>query len=103
MGAKDIVTKNYIKRPEIFADIFNYQLYQGKKKILPEQLEEMDHTENYIQLNATGEDKIGEILALEKQRDVKKLYTAERYRCLVFGGRRTEQSTLCDAGSQFCI
>ena len=48
MGRKDIVTKEYIRRPEIFADIFNYRLYDGKGRIQPEQLAEENITENLV-------------------------------------------------------
>ena len=48
MGRKDIVTKEYIRRPEIFADIFNYRLYDGIDRIQPEQLAEENITENLI-------------------------------------------------------
>lgn len=48
MGRKDIVTKEYIRRPEIFADIFNYRLYDGKDRIQPEQLAEENITENLV-------------------------------------------------------
>ena len=42
MGKKDIITKNYIRRPEIFADIFNYRLYGGKDRIQPYRRESGD-------------------------------------------------------------
>ena len=48
MGRKDIVAKEYIRRPEIFADIFNYRLYDGIDRIHPEQLAEENITENLI-------------------------------------------------------
>ena len=48
MGRKDIVTKEYIRRSEIFADIFNYRLYDGIDRIHPEQLAEENIAENLI-------------------------------------------------------
>lgn len=36
MGEIDAVTKNYIADVDIFADIFNYFIYDGKQVIQPE-------------------------------------------------------------------
>ena len=33
MGQKDTVTKDYIRNAEVFADAFNYLLYEGEKII----------------------------------------------------------------------
>ena len=45
MGHVDIRTKEYVRRHTVFADIFNYYIYEGKDVIQPEQLKEMDTTE----------------------------------------------------------
>ena len=45
MGKLDTLTKEYMKRPDIFADVFNQFLYHGKQVIVPEQLIELDTTE----------------------------------------------------------
>ena len=45
MGKLDTLTKEYMKRPDIFADVFNQFLYHGKQVIAPEQLVELDTTE----------------------------------------------------------
>lgn len=45
MGRKDIVTKNYMRVNEIFADAFNYLLYDGEPIIHSENLKEIDTTE----------------------------------------------------------
>ena len=42
MGKRDTITKNYMRRPEIFADVFNQFLYHGRQKILPDRLIELD-------------------------------------------------------------
>lgn len=42
MGQKDTVTKDYIRNAEVFADAFNYLLYEGEKIIMPESLHELD-------------------------------------------------------------
>ena len=41
MGQKDTVTKDYIRNAEVFADAFNYLLYEGEKIIMPESLHEL--------------------------------------------------------------
>ena len=33
---KDTIVKEYIGNPEIFADVFNFFLYDGEQKIKPE-------------------------------------------------------------------
>ena len=44
MGSKDTITKDYINDPYIFADAFNYFLYNGEPVILPEKLHPLDTT-----------------------------------------------------------
>ncbi len=86
MGRKDIVTKEYIRRPEIFADIFNYRLYNGKDRIQPEQLAEENITENLVlEREEHGKQKRIKLEAVEKYRDVKKVFRDGSYRCLLFG------------------
>ena len=45
MGEKDIRTYSYMSNNERFADLFNYYLNDGKKVILPENLQEVDTRE----------------------------------------------------------
>ena len=42
MGKIDAYTTEYISQPEVFADVFNYYLYNGDEIIRPEQLHEMN-------------------------------------------------------------
>ena len=51
IGAIDAITKAYIRKNEVFADAFNYFMYDGEQKIRPEQLRELDTTEIAILLN----------------------------------------------------
>jgi hypothetical protein len=44
MGKKDTVTKDYIKDNKVFADAFNYLIYDGKPVIQPEKLHPLDST-----------------------------------------------------------
>ena len=45
MGTADIVTKEYMRGNAVFADAFNYLIYNGKKVIDPANLKEIDPTE----------------------------------------------------------
>jgi|GEM_PF-3179245 len=51
MGVTDAVTKAYIRKNKVFADAFNYFMFDGDQKIQPEQLRELDTTEIAIFLN----------------------------------------------------
>lgn len=42
MGVKDDLTKRYMSRPDVFADAFNYLIYDGQPIIKPENLHELD-------------------------------------------------------------
>ena len=45
MGTTDVITKNYIRQNDVFADACNYLIYGGKAVIRPEELKEMDTAE----------------------------------------------------------
>ena len=66
IGAADAVTKAYIRKNEVFADAFNYFMYDGEQKIQPDQLRELDTTEIAILLNEkdTKDNKTRPIKAL---------------------------------------
>ena len=51
IGAIDAITKAYIRKNEVFADAFNYFMYDGVQVIQPECLKELDPTEIAILLN----------------------------------------------------
>lgn len=78
MGKKDIITKNYIRRPEIFADIFNYRLYGGKDRIQPEQLKEMDIAESLVTNQKGNGGRFGKAVTVEKYRDIKKIFKEDK-------------------------
>lgn len=52
MGKLDILTKDYMKQPSIFADVFNQFLYHGRQIILSEKLVELDTAELAIPYGA---------------------------------------------------
>ena len=68
LGKIDTVTKEYMKDPVIFADVFNKFLYHGKQVINPDNLIEMDSTEIVVPY---GEGTAG--VPEQKYRDVLKL------------------------------
>lgn len=45
MGKLDILAKEYMKQPSVFADVFNQFLYHGKQIIVPDRLVELDTVE----------------------------------------------------------
>ena len=45
MGDKDNKTKKFIEKNRIFADVFNYYIYDGEQVIKPEDLQQLDTTE----------------------------------------------------------
>lgn len=42
MAEKDSITKKYMQKNEVFADVFNFYLYDGEQVIKPEQLKPLD-------------------------------------------------------------
>lgn len=65
----DTITKDYVKDVTVFADIFNYYVYDGKQVIKPEELTERDSTELALPY---GADNV--TVPIQKFRDVQKLY-----------------------------
>lgn len=75
IGAIDAITKAYIRKNEVFADAFNYFMYDGAQVIQPECLKEVDPTEIAILLNEkdTTDKKAVQVEAQQKYRDILKL------------------------------
>lgn len=67
MGAVDIKTKQYVSRPEVFADLFNHLMYDGEAILKPEDLSPLDTTEIALPYGAETE-----TLPVQKYRDVLK-------------------------------
>ena len=68
MGTADIVTKEYMRENTVFADAFNYLIYNGKKVIDPAKLKEIDPTEIALPFGdeeKAGEDKKGKVQETE--------------------------------------
>lgn len=71
MGKLDILAKEYMRRPSVFADVFNQFLYHGRQVIVPERLVELDTTEIAVPY---GVDHAS--IPEQRYRDVVKLLTA---------------------------
>ena len=71
MGVKDTVTKDYMNDPRIFADAFNFLLYNGRQVILPEKLHSIDTTMIGIPYGADGT-----VIPVQKFRDNMKCLSA---------------------------
>ena len=74
IGAIDAITKAYIRKNEVFADAFNYFMYDGAQVIQPECLKELDPTEIAILLNEkdTMDKKAVKAEVQQKYRDILK-------------------------------
>lgn len=71
MGIADTVTKEYMRKDNIFADAFNFLIYKGESVIDPSLLQEMDTTT--ITIPFGSDDKTLHIeSAVQKYRDVLK-------------------------------
>ena len=71
MGMADTVTKEYIRSNEVFADAFNYLIYDGEQVVKPALLQELDTTEIAIPF-ALGENENQTEDVVQKYRDVLK-------------------------------
>ena len=83
MGEKDTITKNYMQDKTIFADAFNFLLYNGEQVIKPEQLKPIDTASLALPY---GDD--GQVISFQKFRDVLKVATAmedDNYAYLILG------------------
>ena len=70
MGKTDIVTKNYMRGSDVFADAFNFLIYNGEARIQPQSLQERDAAELTV-LFSNGSAK-NETEVQQKYRDVLK-------------------------------
>lgn len=72
MGLKDTATTKYMKQNNIFADIFNFFVYDGEQVIHPDSLEELDTMQ--IEVPYGGEK--GAEQPVQRTKDVIKSLTA---------------------------
>ena len=62
MGKPDIVTKAYMRKSNIFADAFNYLIYNGRKVINPEKLTERKEAKEITEMTEDPVQKYRDIL-----------------------------------------
>ena len=74
MGMADAVTKQYMKENTVFADAFNFLLYNGENVILPQTLRELDTTEVVIPFTVDDKGK-KQAQAVQKYRYILKMTT----------------------------
>ena len=55
MGKEDAVTRDYLQDNEVFADVFNYRLFDGEPVIRPEELRELDPSQIIFLPDKSGE------------------------------------------------
>lgn len=75
MGLADVVTKEYMREPHVFADAFNFLLYDGRQVIKPSELKELDTAE---MMYVFGSDTSKKVKGVQKYRDVLKYMTVMR-------------------------
>ena len=79
MGKIDAITKEYLKRNDIFADVINYAVYGGEQVVQPDELIDQDPAELTLPY---GDD--GNVIAVQKFRDLLKGYIAKEYRGRIY-------------------
>ena len=78
MGHGDIVTREYMRKNEIFADAFNYMIYGGRQVIEPEGLQELDTAELALPFGVDSGQKTGSQESVQKYRDILKSVVIKR-------------------------
>ena len=73
MGDKDNATKKFIEKNRIFADVFNYYIYNGRQVIKPDDLQSLDTTEIILNENLPIDKD-----SLKKYRDVIKQWAIKQ-------------------------
>ncbi len=71
MSKKDVVLKEYMQDKEVFADAFNYLIYQGRKVVKPEHLSDLN-----VELTGIPYGNEGMAEYIQKYRDNMRLYSA---------------------------
>ena len=115
IGAIDAITKAYIRKNEVFADAFNYFMYDGVQVIQPECLKELDPTEIAILLNEkdTMDKKAVKAEVQQKYRDILKsaaimedghtVFRKLESGLCAFGDRESDRCELCNAGKKYAV
>ena len=100
MGKLDALTKKYLSQDQVFADAFNYLIFDGKPVINPKELKEQDPTEIAVIR------KLGRVFTDRKIAGyIEELYDpAQRIRHSGSArDRRPGQYSLCNAGEGLSV
>ena len=97
MRQADALTKEYLSNNEIFADVFNYLIYDGQQRILPENLIERDTSEITLPLG-----KRGELATIQKFRDILKGCIAKEYKNTLYVLFGVENQSIMQCLSEIC-
>ena len=81
MGRKDTVTKEYVRENAVFADAFNFFLYNGEPVLDPAGLTELDTTELVVPFSDDEAKDELQTEAVQKYRDILKSATIMRDDC----------------------
>ena len=73
MGDKDNEIKKFIEKNRIFADVFNYYIYDGEQVIKPDDLQQLDSTEIVLNKKLPIDKN-----SIKKYRDVIKQWAIKR-------------------------
>ena len=73
MSDKDTLTKAFMERPDVFADAFNFLIYDGEQVIKPEELEALDTTSIALPFGLEGSET-----SVQKIRDVFKQWVIKK-------------------------
>lgn len=79
MGKKDIITKEYLRQNSIFADVFNYMIFNGEQIIKSEHLVDCDASEIVLPFG-----KDGALIPVQRYRDLLKGYVIKEYQGKLF-------------------
>ncbi len=68
MTSKDNITKTYMQKNSVFADAFNFYIYQGEKVIKPDDLHELDTSESAVIFTSDTDNSAGKYSDASHQR-----------------------------------
>ena len=89
----DALSREYFSNPEVFADAFNYLLYDGKPVITPDSLTPMDPNEMFLPSHSGLVGK-----AFERRRDLVKQFACKRGKTVSYAILGLEEQTIPDYG-----
>ena len=83
IGAIDTITKAYVRENKIFADAFNYLIYDGHPVINAENLHELDITEIALPTSIENTQDIKSHASVQQYRDILKSASIKTHKSVV--------------------